>query len=283
MAQSLRRPVLSVVGLVPSIPSAIQYRYFSQVAPRWAVAQPGAARAAQSPERSLKVASKENMQIPSDLGLLPGTFITPSGSKRPSLFQDPKGLFKLQWWRLRFRVRDVFSSLVLVWSSPRKESWYRRMVKINRSQIAPSAVALHQTMYTAFAEGDTTTLRKICTDGIHDSFRARIASRPRGEKTAWEIVRYNKRAKLMSNRAARLPLDGWAVRQAVVRISSRQKLTRYRANGTIVPGTGKEKDVVEYVVIQKMYSGWKDQEWKVWGTTDVTTLGDLEAELNKDL
>lgn len=180
-------------------------------------------------------------------------------------------------------MRDAVSSLVLVWSSPRKESWYRRTIKINRSQIAPSAVALHQTMYTAFAEGDTSTLRKICTDGIHDSFRARIATRPRGEKTVWEIVKYNKRAKLMSNRAARLPLDGWAIRQAVVRISSRQKLTRYRANGTVVPGTGKEKDVVEYIVLQKMYSNWKDAEWKVWGTTDVTTLPDLEEALKRDL
>jgi len=143
-------------------------------------------------------------------------------------------------------------------------------------------------MYTAFAEGDSTTLRKICTDGIYDSMRARIGARARGEKVQWELVQYNKRAKVVSNRAARLPMEGAAIRQAVVRICSRQKLTRWRkVRGKdeleMVTGSGKEKNVVEYVVVQRRCAGWKEEDWQVWGTTGETTLKDVEEWQGREL
>lgn len=87
----------------------------------------------------------------------------------------------------------------------------------------------------------------------------------------------------MSNRAARLPIDGAAIKQAVVRISSRQRLTRYKQDGSVVPGSGKEKDVVEYVVLQQQILQWKEQDWQVWGTTDVTTLQQLERMQARNL
>lgn len=130
-------------------------------------------------------------------------------------------------------------------------------------------------MYSAFADGDKSALRKLCTDGLYDSFSARIGSRPKGERVVWELLEYNKRAKVVSNRAARLPIDGAAVRQAVVRISSTQKLTRYTPKGAVVQGSGKERSLVEYVLIQKKIWGWKDEEWQVWGTTEETTLDDV--------
>lgn len=148
-------------------------------------------------------------------------------------------------------------------------------MQIQRSQTAPTAVALHREMYSAFAAGDKATLRKICTDGLYDSFSARIGSRARGESVVWELVGYDRRAKVVSNRAARLPMDGAAIRQAVVRICSTQKLTRYTAKGAVVQGTGKEKKVVEYVLIQKKIWGWEDGEWQVWGTIEETTLDDV--------
>ena len=142
-------------------------------------------------------------------------------------------------------------------------------------------------MYTSFAEGDVVGLRKLCTDGLYDSFRARIGSRPKGEKILWELVNYNKRSKLVSFRAARLPIEGAGVMQAVVRIASRQKLTRLvkgKSGGMeVVPGSGKEKDVVEYVVLQKQYESWKEGEWQVWGTTKETTLEDVEEWERKAL
>jgi len=218
--------------------------------------------------------------IPSDLGILDMTFITPTGSNRPSPFRVPLSHLKFQWKRLVYRLRDRFSLLILKYSSPREKGWFKRSIKISRSIITPTAVALHQQMYTSFAEGDVATLRKICTDGIYDSFRARIGNRARGEKVVWELVRYNQRSSLVSNRAARLPIEGAALSQAVVRIASRQRLTRW-AKGKggemhVVPGSGREKDVVEYVVLQKQYEGWRGGEWQVWGTTKETTLGDVE-------
>lgn len=173
-------------------------------------------------------------------------------------------------------MRDFLSILILKSASPKEAHWYNRKIKIHRGQIAPTAVALHREMYSAFAEGDVKTLRNICTDGIYDSFRARIGSRVRGEKVVWELTKYHKRAQLVSHRAARLPIEGAAVRQAVVRISSRQKLTRYGRNGSPVQGTGREKDVIEYLVIQKKYWQWKAEDWQVWGTTEETKFEDVE-------
>jgi protein MBA1 len=94
------------------------------------------------------------------------------------------------------------------------------------------------------------------------------------------LVKHNSRAKLVSHRAARLPIEGAALRQAVVRIASRQRLTRRvkRKDGEmeVVPGSGQEKDIVEYVVLQRQYIGGREEEWQIWGTTQETTLGDVE-------
>jgi protein MBA1 len=199
------------------------------------------------------------------------TFIAPSGANRPSLFSTPRDLFKLQLQRLKRKSSDVLM-MGIYWFTHRKAG-----LKLRFRQTAPTAVALHRQMYTAFAEGDVKTLRRICCEGLNDSFAARIHGRGK-EKVQWELVKYNKRPRVMSNKAASLPRDGSGVRQAVVRISSRQRLTRYGANGKIIPGSGKEKDVVEYVVIQKILLNGQEGEWQVWGTTGESTLEQIEEE-----
>jgi protein MBA1 len=141
-------------------------------------------------------------------------------------------------------------------------------------------------MYTSFAEGDAAALRNICLDGLYETFRARIAARRPGEKMEWEMLGYNTRSKLVSHRAARLQIDGAAVRQAVVRIASKQKLRRRARNGKeleLVKGSGKEKDVVEYLVLQKRMDGWKEGDWVVWGTTEETKLEDVMEWERKSL
>jgi protein MBA1 len=185
--------------------------------------------------------------------------------------------------QLGLKLRDYVSLVILKITSPQGARWYNRLIKLHRGRVVPTAIALHREMYHAFAAGDTTTLRRICTDGIYDQVRARISSRPRGEKTVWELVKYNKRAKILSHRAARLPLEGAAVRQAVVRISSRQKLSRYAADGALVKGTGKERDVVEYLVVEKSYWNWKEGDWRVWGTTEETKFETLLQWKKDDL
>jgi len=215
-------------------------------------------------------------KYPTDMGLLDGTFVTPTGGRMPSIFRSPRSFFKLQWKHLVFRMRDLLTILTLKVISPKGKRWYNRRMKISRMTIAPTAIALHRQMYSAFAEGDVTTLQKICTDGICETFRSRIGNRAKGEKVTWELVKYNQRAKLISHRGVRLPIDGMAFRQAVVRIASTQKLTRWiRGKGGVmemVPGSGKTKDVVEYVVVQRRTVNNEEEAWMIWGTTGETGL-----------
>lgn len=155
-------------------------------------------------------------------------------------------------------------------------------LKLQLNQTAAAALGLHRQMYTAFAEGDVRLLDKICADGLRESFRTRILARPKGERWQWELVKYNKRPKVVSNRAASLGIDGMGLRQHVIRICSRQRLTRYKPNGTVAPGSGKEKDTTEYLVIQKRLDKSVEQDWMVWGTTEETTLEKLELEAMED-
>ena len=80
---------------------------------------------------------------------------------------------------------------------------------------------------------------------------------------------------MVSDRVGRFPIEGAAARQAVVRIRSEQKLTRWKGD-KMLEGSGRVKSVDEYVVIQKRFVGWKGEEWMVWGTTQETGLEDVE-------
>jgi mitochondrial protein MBA1 len=121
-------------------------------------------------------------------------------------------------------------------------------------------------------------------------------------------------ARIVSNRMGHLPISGAsdrktpsAVRQVVLRIASRQVLTVERE----IDGKGKgskaeklaklawrpeganeqaedefdwaierhPKDVVEYVVMQRRMLRGNEEDWKVWGFTEPTTMESMrEAE-----
>ncbi|KAI9819206.1 MAG: hypothetical protein M1827_007362 [Pycnora praestabilis] len=222
-------------------------------------------------ERSLKVAMKDISEMPTDLGMLDGTFIMPSPANRPSYFTAPRDRLKMAWHRIKRQAADLISVLI-----------YKRLTKkprpkLNLRKTAPTALALHRQMYTAFAEGDTNILRQICADGLLESFRARIGAR-RGEKWQWKLHRYSKSTRVMSNRAAQMPIEGAGFRQAVVRIQSIQSLTRIKPDGQTVSGTGQEKEIREYVVIQKRLWKGKEGPWIVWGTTEETTIEKIRDE-----
>ena len=208
------------------------------------------------------------------------TYIPPKGKNLPSPITSPNDFLHVQWNKVYYKVRDAFSLWVLKWSGPgATKGSFKRLIKLQRSTIAPTAVALHRQMYTAFSEGDVPSLKRMCADGMFHSFSTRIGNRPRGETMKWELIKYNGSAKLVSNRAARLPIDGMAVQQSIVRISSTQRLTRWsrEKQGLVqIEGTGQERDVVEYVVVQRMYKEWKGGDWIVWGTTKETLLDDVD-------
>jgi protein MBA1 len=63
-----------------------------------------------------------------------------------------------------------------------------------------------------------------------------------------------------------------------------QKLTRFKpGGGGVVEGSGRERQTVEYLVIQKKLERGVEGEWMVWGTTEEMTLSKLRAEETEDL
>jgi protein MBA1 len=63
----------------------------------------------QPSQKSFEVMKKEQMknieQMPNDVGLIPGTFIMPTGARLPSEFGKR---FQLEKYRLWLRVKEIF-------------------------------------------------------------------------------------------------------------------------------------------------------------------------------
>lgn len=77
-----------------------------------------------------------------------------------------------------------------------------------------------------------------------------------------------------------LPVKEAWMRQAVVRIESRQSLARIIGVGPdgqeiIAKGTGQEKEIREYVVLQRRIWKGAEEPWIVWGTTEETSLSKI--------
>ncbi|KAI9824376.1 MAG: hypothetical protein M1819_000882 [Sarea resinae] len=257
-------------------PSSICIRSFS-TSPRVFAAVRGDTQLPQQrqpAERSFKIAMKEMerdaSQLPNDLGLLPDTFVPPTGQNRIDFINNPKYLPTLVWLRVKNLWQNYFS-LILA------RIFIQKNLKLQFLKTKPTAVDLHRQMYTAFAEGNTALLRRICADGLFESFSARIAARKR-TGLRWTLHKYNRGVRCVSDRYTQLPIEGAGIRQAVVRIPSRQSLTKLAADGTTVPGSGRERNLVEYVVIQKRIIKGKDEPWMVWGTTEETTLKTVHEE-----
>lgn len=138
------------------------------------------------------------------------------------------------------------------------------------------------------SRGDTATLKKICCNGLYEDFARRIARRST-PKLKWTLHKYITfpaapnltGARVVADRAASIPIgDKIGARQAVVRIRSKQSITKPAANvpeGQQAVDEEKQQDCTEYVVIQKMMLGGVEGEWKVWGLADETTLDEVES------
>ena len=165
---------------------------------------------------------------------------------------------------------------------------------------------------TPSSRGDLHTLSLVCCDGLLRSFEARLAVRPRARRLRWRVSRQLARPRVVSHVAAvgAGATPGFGVRQAVVRLRSRQALETFDILG---PGDGAkaeegrrapgDKDAVaeadawrravdgdadgggargrgagdlkeevkdEYVVVQKLMRDGREGEWMVWGTVKET-------------
>ncbi|KAL1959610.1 hypothetical protein VTO42DRAFT_1645 [Malbranchea cinnamomea] len=228
--------------------------------------------------------------LPDDIGLLPGTFVRPLNKNMPSIFKEPRKRLRMEWTWLKNRFQD-FVSVVAYSKFLMKPKLPFRFRERKRK-----ALELHKQMYTAFAEGDTATLQKICCAGLYQDFAARISRRARSTpKLAWTLHKYIKfpyapnfsGARVITDRATLLPVgdkENFGIRQTVVRIRSLQSLatpTQTSANNEASQakaGEVKQQDCTEYVVIQRMVVNGEEGEWKVWGLTNETTLDVVETD-----
>ncbi|KAL2831232.1 hypothetical protein BDW59DRAFT_158177 [Aspergillus cavernicola] len=221
-------------------------------------------------------------ELPQDIGVLPGTFIRPLWRDLPSIFQQPKERLRFEWLWVKSGVQN-FGSLFLYCKIQVKGLPLRLR---ERRQVARE---FHKRMYSAFADGDAATLRKICCTGLANNLIGRVASRPKGEKVTWSLDKYLRSPstfftgiRVVSDRATQIPeLPDSGVRQVVLRITSRQstgKAQRQLAgdNAPTEKSPAKQQDCTEYIVLQKLRWLGEEEGWRVWGHTMPTTIEDLE-------
>ncbi|KAK3996965.1 hypothetical protein QBC44DRAFT_304003 [Cladorrhinum sp. PSN332] len=218
--------------------------------------------------------------------VFPATFV------RPPLSQFPKSpgkwlrfLKHMIWAKTQEKLQQI---LMKVQSKPtllKRARWQR-----NNSAVILTAKGLHRSMAEAFASGDKTTIRNVCTANLGTPLLAAIDNRPRTRRYGWELVEYTKKMAYPSIRASRImpaskDPNAIIVRQVVVAIASKQRRVEYddsaRGGGRIVPGSEKELEVVENVAIAQAINPhtWEGGEWRLLGTVKPTTLEDWETEM----
>lgn len=223
-------------------------------------AQPSLQMPAYKPQQSHRIAAKEFGEIPSDLGLLPNTFVMPRGQNLPSLFRAPRSRLQLELERTKRRVLDLRDKIVFL---------FLAKTKLRLFEPRKIAMSLHKDMYTAFAQGDFETLRLICGDGLFDSFKKRLMTRGKN-RVEWSLLNYVTRPRIVSNKANYYSDEIWR-RQVVVRIHSVQSLTKVDTHGYVIPKESTTKEVVEYIVVEKKKVSGVESPWFVWGTTNEST------------
>ncbi|EMC98549.1 hypothetical protein BAUCODRAFT_32606 [Baudoinia panamericana UAMH 10762] len=297
---------------LPSHPSHHGTRPFSGSA-SWHAGQMGKAfmpSAGRRPQQSMKVQKAKaerdakRQGIGFDIGLIPETFVMPRGKNLPSWFSNSKDRRKLEWARLKLRLKEFYSAVFYRFFSIRPNP------RLEWRKLPGIAKELHKEMYEHFAQGNVAAIEGKLADGIYGSLQKRIGLRPANTAMRWRLHKYLSRPRTVSYKATLLPpatavskYERNAMVQAVVRIHSLQSLQRVQrvsernergqlrvrdvvldSQGREVPETELElmpkdaKESVEYVVVQKFHRAGKEGNWELWGTTEETTLERLESD-----
>jgi protein MBA1 len=224
--------------------------------------------------------------VPDDVGLLQDTFVLP---RNPS----ERWSWRLRKKWLKTRFVDLYGFLAFKWILVKP----RPVMEI--FQLAPRAAAMHEEMYSAFAQGNLEAMKdKVCT-GLFGSLRGRVLQRAPNTFLRWSVKKQLSSPKLCSYKAAVLPGpkgedsgERNAQIQAVVKLHTLQSLQHAKKTSkregrgstarfvTIEESIGAEeqKESVEYVVIQRTLRKGKMGPWQVWGFTDEMTLAQIEKE-----
>ncbi|KAI1427234.1 hypothetical protein F5Y12DRAFT_180358 [Xylaria sp. FL1777] len=208
--------------------------------------------------------------------LLPYTIVPPPIWRFPL---SPLKFGQMVWLLAQNRARALASLLGVTFVSMQKPNggygWPR--LRTGKRASVPAAKALHALMSEAVASGDKDTLRRICTTELFQTLAGAIDSRPAGIRTEWELVRYDNKLvypRIADFRVVYQPSASAAggmklMKQAVVGLSSVQRLTRYddRAGGAKVPGGERERHMLEHIVLQAQINErtFETEPWKIWG------------------
>ena len=241
----------------------------------------------QSKQSSLRVRMREMFrsdEVPEDLGLFPATLIMPTGPDVPGLLTVAR--LRMEYRRLIKRGKDFFSVIMMKWALGFRKH------KIQFRKTTPNALALHRQVYSALADGDEGEVRKVATDGVKNKLINKIQARPEDTVYYWDLVKYIGWPRVVSHRATQMPIPDESddttsmIRQAVVRIKSIQRLTREDSAEDVtdekdpVKPQETERNVTEYIVIQKRVLHSVEEPWKFWGTVEPTKLEDFEDALD---
>ncbi|GAW21398.1 hypothetical protein ANO14919_109170 [Xylariales sp. No.14919] len=217
--------------------------------------------------------------------LLPYTIVPPPIRRFPL---SPVSFCKMVWLVGRNRVVALGSLIGVYFVSMRMNGFGWPLFRANRRSCIPTAKALHVQMSDAVARGDKEALRRVCSMGLFQTLAGAIDARPPGVRTEWELVRYDDKLqfpRLADFRVSYQPQPMGKgmrlVKQAVVGISSVQRLTRYadKAGGAVVPGSGRERHMTEYIVLQATVPDdtFEAEPFKIWGT-----LSEMSYETMRD-
>ncbi|OAA53481.1 hypothetical protein SPI_09409 [Niveomyces insectorum RCEF 264] len=220
--------------------------------------------------------SQMNAYSPARLSIrLPQTFVNPTMSR---YLGSPAVFAKLLWHRFKTHAADRYAEFSLRVQS--KPGFFQAgRFRPNRAGIVAVAKSMHYDMLAATAAGDTRTLARLLTTSHYDDVAGLLARRPAHRRYGWELLAYQGRPQLVDCKVAVIPGPfALCMRQAVVRIRSRQRFTSERHDGA--DRTVVEKDVTENVVLLATLNRttWETSEWRIFGFMPETTLPEWEAE-----
>ncbi|KAK3954969.1 hypothetical protein QBC32DRAFT_334711 [Pseudoneurospora amorphoporcata] len=228
------------------------------------------------PAPSMENARQDPSKAPAIV--LPETFVVPPFSRFPKQF---KPLMYYLWSILRVKGVDFLLSRQYRFMS--QPSWRQKpLVSLKKGPLIAQTKALHRQMNEAIASGDVDTLEKIVDPNLYLPLAINIQQRPRGHTCTWELVRYNREPRVVSLKI--FPMAGFQTKllwQVTVSIASRQRVVEKDERRRVVPGSEKELDLVENVVIGTMLDNetWTTaNSWKIIATVQPMTPEKWEQE-----
>ncbi|KAI5203927.1 hypothetical protein E4T39_03872 [Aureobasidium subglaciale] len=246
----------------------------------------------QPSQKSFEVMKKEQMknieQMPNDVGLIPGTFIMPTGNQLPSLTNDFSTRFALEKHRLWLRIKEVFGRHYMGYFHVKPRADFQT------SQIPSISKDLYTQMYTAFSSGNLAPMMPRLCENIAQSLEARIHARGPNTGMTWHLHQWLSEPKIVSHKYMPMSLEDnkdktkqTTIQQVVVRMQSLQSLKmikKVKQGAKVVEvmhegsSQASPKPVTEYLVVQRLCKRGKMGDWMIWGTTTESDPQEALAE-----